>query len=245
MRMNKDEFFSKPMERIRPFEFDEGVAAVFDDMVSRSVPFYDEIHRILKDLLNYRFAEGDAIYDLGCSTGTTIELMSRHLWDQKASFVGVDNSTAMIEKAKSKCSNLWHPLHLITDDIQNIEIENAGLVVMNYTLQFIDKSFRPELLKKIYDGLRPGGTFIYAEKIDSADSEIHQLLTTLYYDFKKRQGYSELEIAQKREALEKVLVPYTAEEQLSFLKDAGFEKSEMIFRWYNFACFLGIKDGLS
>ncbi|MAZ48582.1 MAG: carboxy-S-adenosyl-L-methionine synthase CmoA [Halobacteriovoraceae bacterium] len=241
----KDQFFAKPMEKIKPFEFDQGVADVFDDMVSRSVPFYDEIHRIIKDLLNYRFVSGDTIVDLGCSTGTTIKLMSQHLWDKKAQFIGVDNSRAMTEKAKEKCSDLWHPLTLKTQDIQNAEFENAGIVIMNYTLQFIAKEDREQMLSKIYKSLRPGGTFIYTEKIDSEDKEIHDLLTKLYYDFKRRQGYSELEIAQKREALEKVLVPYTAEEQLSLLKEAGFSKSAMIFRWYNFACFMGIKDGLS
>ena len=214
-------------------------------MVSRSVPFYDEIHRIIIDVLKYKFIPQDKIYDLGCSTGTTIQLMSKHLWDQKASFVGVDNSAPMIEKAKDKLQENWHPVELITSDIEDVDISHAGMVVMNYTLQFIDKSRRPALLKKIYDGLRPGGVFIYSEKIDSKDGDVHDLLTSLYYDFKKRQGYSELEIAQKREALERVLVPHTSDEQLNLLKDAGFTKSAMIFRWYNFACFMGIKDGLS
>lgn len=243
--MEKDQYFAKPMQAIRPFEFDQGVADVFDDMVSRSVPFYDEIHKIIRDLLNYRFVDGDTIVDLGCSTGTTIELMSQHLWDKKASFIGVDNSAPMIEKAKTKCANLWHPLVLQKSDIQNVELDQVGFIVMNYTLQFIAKERRLELLKKIHQGLRPGGTFIYTEKIDSQDGEIHDLLTKLYYDFKRRQGYSDLEIAQKREALEKVLVPYTSEEQLGLLNKAGFKKSAMIFRWYNFACFMGIKDELS
>lgn len=241
--MNKDRFFAEPMKRIRPFEFDQDVADVFDDMVARSVPFYHEIHRIIKDLLNYTFEPGDKIYDLGCSTGTTIELMSQHLWDQQASFIGVDNSAPMIEKAKAKLANLWHPHELLTANLQEVEIENAGMVVMNYTLQFIQKSDRMHLLQKINEGLRPGGIFVYAEKIDSQDQDVHQLLTRLYYDFKKRQGYSELEIAQKREALERVLTPYTPEEQLDLLKRAGFTRASMIFRWYNFACFLGIKDG--
>jgi tRNA (cmo5U34)-methyltransferase len=239
---NRDTYFSEPMKEIKPFVFDEGVAEVFDDMVSRSVPFYHEIHRIIKDLLNYYFKDGDSIYDFGCSTGTTIELMSKHLWDKDARFVGVDNSAAMIAKAKAKLSHLWHPYELVTDDIEAVDLFQAGVVVMNYTLQFIPKERRPALLKKIYSGLRPGGIFIFTEKIDSEDSEIHELLTTLYYDFKKRQGYSELEIAQKREALERVLVPHTPESQLALLKEAGFKKNAMIFRWYNFACFIGIKD---
>lgn len=239
---NRDRYFAEPMKEIKPFVFDDGVAEVFDDMVSRSVPFYHEIHRIIKDLLSYKFKDGDTVYDLGCSTATTIELMSKHLWDKQAKFVGVDSSSAMIQKAKEKLENLWHSYELITADIEDVEIKNAGMVVMNYTLQFIDKERRPKLLKKIHDGLRPGGLFVFSEKIDSEDQDIHNLLTTLYYDFKKRQGYSELEIAQKREALERVLVPHTPETQIELLKQAGFIKTSMIFRWYNFACFIGIKE---
>ena len=243
--MEKDLYFSQPMRDVRPFEFDAGVAEVFDDMVSRSVPFYHEIHAIIKDILNYRFQPGDKIFDLGCSTGTTIEIMSQHLWDQKAEFIGVDNSQPMIDKAKLKLKNIWHPFELRTTDLVDAKLENAGLVIMNYTLQFIAKEKRAGLMSKIYQSLRPGGTFIYAEKIDAPNSEVHELLTSLYYDFKKRQGYSELEIAQKREALEQVLVPYTPEEQLDLMRSVGFSNATMIFRWYNFACFLGFKNGLS
>lgn len=240
--IGQDKYFARPLENIKPFEFDQGVADVFDDMVSRSVPFYNEIHRIIKDILNYTFEDGDRVYDLGCSTGTTIKIMSDHLWNRKVQFIGVDNSKPMIEKAKAKLDTIWHPYILECNEIQSIDMETAGFVIMNYTLQFIDKKDRPLLLKKIYDSLRPGGVFIYAEKIDSQDLTTHNLLTSLYYDFKRRQGYSDLEIAQKREALEKVLVPYTQEEQLELLRASGFKKSEMIFRWYNFACFMGIKE---
>lgn len=238
----KDKYFAHQMSEIRPFVFDQGVADVFDDMVSRSVPFYHEIHQIIKDLLNYYFHEDDLIFDLGCSTGTTIDLMSKYLWGKNASFIGVDNSEAMIKKAQLKLEGLLHPYNLLIDDIENVSMQNAGVVIMNYTLQFIAKDRRPTLLKKIYDELRPGGLFVLTEKIDSENEDIHQLLTSLYYDFKRRQGYSELEISQKREALEKVLIPHTPEVQIELLKEAGFTKTSMIFRWYNFACFIGIKD---
>ena len=241
-KSKKDKYFADPVEKVRPFVFDHGVAEVFDDMVSRSVPFYHETHQIIKDLLSYYFQENDTIFDLGCSTGTTINLMSKHLWGKQARFVGVDNSEAMIEKATEKLLELWHPFELIVDNIENVSMKNAGIVVMNYTLQFMAKQSRPSLLKRVYDDLRPGGLFILTEKIDSEDENIHQLLTSLYYDFKRRQGYSELEISQKREALEKVLIPHTPEVQLELLKEAGFKKSSMIFRWYNFACFIGIKE---
>jgi tRNA (cmo5U34)-methyltransferase len=113
---------------------------------------------------------------------------------------------------------------------------------MNYTLQFIDPALRFDLMKKIYDSLRPGGLFIFSEKIASSQSRVQETITDLYYDFKRRNGYSELEISQKREALENVLIPYTASEQLELMRKAGFNQSEMIFRWYNFACFIGMKD---
>lgn len=238
----KDNYFADPMAEIRPFVFDKGVAEVFDDMVSRSVPFYDEIHQIIKDLLNYYFKEDDLLVDLGCSTGTTIKLMSDHLKEKKATFFGVDNSEAMVTKAQEKLKGLSHSYELAVEDIENVPLKDAGVVVMNYTLQFINKQRRPVLLKKIHDGLRKGGLFVLTEKIDSENRDIHELLTSLYYDFKRRQGYSELEISQKREALEKVLVPHTPEVQLELIKQAGFTKTSMIFRWYNFACFIGIKE---
>ncbi len=115
------------------------------------------------------------------------------------------------------------------------------MVIMNYTLQFIPRDRRLGLVKKIYDSLNTGGVFIFSEKIVSSNTSVNDLLTDLYYDFKRRNGYSELEISQKREALENVLIPLTAEEQMELLQKAGFVKCEVLFRWYNFACFIGIK----
>lgn len=237
----RDRVFAGPMQNIKPFEFDSAVAEVFDDMAQRSIPFYKEIHSIICDLLTYHFKEGDTILDLGCSTGAAIELMSKHLWGKKAHFIGVDSSYPMIEQAQKKLSYLWHPYQLVCRDFDDYAFPTSGVVVMNYVMQFIAKEKRSQLMGKIVDSLRDGGLFIYTEKIDSADKHTHHLLTDLYYDFKRRQGYSELEIAQKREALERVLVPYTYEEQIELLRESGLSHVEMIFRWYNFACFIGIK----
>ncbi len=239
---HNDKVFAQKLKSISPFCFDEKVAQAFDDMVNRSIPYYQEIHQLILDIIDYKFQDGDVIYDLGCSTGTTIKLMSEYLANKKTHFIGIDNSAPMIKEAKLKTKDINHKVDVICDDIGNIEFKKCGIVIMNYTLQFIAPDKRYELVKKVYEALRPGGIFIFSEKIQSPESNIQKLITNLYYDFKKRNGYSELEISQKREALDNILISYTEGEQLSLLQKSGFNQSEMIFRWYNFACFLGMKE---
>lgn len=236
--MEIDRFYAQAKEVIPPFKFDEGVAGVFDDMVSRSVPFYDEIHKIILDLGRYCLNDGDIVYDLGCSTGSTFELLSSFYGHKNLEFIGIDNSQAMIDKAREKLGKL---AELHCQDITEIEFKKSAMIIMNYTLQFLGPIHRQDILCKIYKSLKPGGMFILSEKIESPDDSIQALTTDLYYDFKRRNGYSELEISQKREALEDVLIPFTPEKQIQQLKNAGFTKVEMIFRWYNFALYLGIK----
>ncbi len=245
MESKRDKIFDTKLKKIKGFEFNSDVAEVFDDMVSRSVPFYDEIHRIIIDLVKRLELDNQVIYDVGCSTGTTISLIDKFLKESKnetANFVGIDNSGPMLEKCRAKLSRKKiSNVELICDSIENIELQKSMLTIMNYTLQFIDTNKRPELLNKIYRSLNPGGIFILSEKIKCTNHTINDLLIDLYHDFKRRNGYSELEISQKREALENVLVPLTPEKQIELLKEAGFKKVEVIFRWYNFACFIGIK----
>ena len=242
MNKNFDDIFAAKQEEIKPFVFDESVSAVFDDMVTRSIPFYEEIHRICADMV-LRFYKGEGkIFDLGCSTGTTIDILNRELKkiDVPGTYIGVDNSSAMIERAKEKCKHVDNA-HFQCEDMTKVDFSNAEVVILNYTLQFLALDKRLELLKKIHEGLRPGGIILVSEKLHSNHSTMQELITDLYYDFKKRNGYSELEISQKREALENVLITLTPKEQLNMLEDAGFKGSEMIFRWYNFSTYLGRK----
>jgi len=239
-----DRVFAQTKKVVAPFEFNDLVADCFDDMVSRSIPFYDEIHKIILDLLDYHYRPGELVVDLGCSTATTIHLMGEALKRKgvPARFLGVDSSRSMLKKAQEKIDHFKiDNVTLSCRDITQMELPQAQIIVMNYTLQFIPLQERRPLLKKIYDGLNPGGILIYSEKIVGRDSEVNQLLVDLYHDFKRRNGYSELEIAQKREALENVLIPLSPDEHLQFLTDAGFDSVDTIFRWYNFASFLGIK----
>lgn len=244
MSTSTDRLFSVPRSKISNFKFDENVAQVFDNMVQRSIPFYDEIHKIILDLApRFLKDDGDIFLDLGCSTGTTICLLDQFFKNgPQFKYVGVDNSKAMLEKCQEKLLQ-YNVLNAVTYEMTLPEIPTlmANMIVMNYTLQFVNPLQRAGLLKKIFNSLNTGGVFLLAEKIKSEDSEVQDLTTDLYYDFKRRNGYSELEISQKREALEEVMIPITPHEQLKLLKEAGFTKSEMVFRWYNFACYLCLK----
>jgi tRNA (cmo5U34)-methyltransferase len=236
----KDRVFNTPQENIAPFEFNENVAQVFDDMISRSIPFYAEIHKLIIDMcLRHYKAQGN-IVDLGCSTGTTIALLDQAFGDKNPQYVGIDLSVPMIELAKQKCSTVKNCQFLV-EDMTQYSFENAEVVILNYTLQFLKKEGRLPLLKKIYNSLPKGGVIIISEKITVPDQDFESLITDLYYDFKRRNGYSELEISQKREALENVLEPISPKEQLAMIQEAGFSKSDMLFRWYNFASYVGIK----
>jgi tRNA (cmo5U34)-methyltransferase len=240
----KDKVFDKHLSPGTAFEFNQEVADVFDDMVSRSVPFYDEIHRILLDIVDRACPELKRVYDLGCSTGTTISIISKHLATRgiQPGFIGIDNSESMLVKCREKISSAGvSDCTLHCQNIEDTDIHDADLVIMNYTLQFLDPENRLQMLKNIHNGLTEGGVFVLSEKIRVDDEHVQALLTELYYDFKRRNGYSELEIAQKREALENVLRPITPEEQLAALRDAGFTRVDMIFRWYNFASYIGIR----
>ncbi len=239
----KDKVFSVKQENIAPFEFNENVASVFDDMVQRSIPFYQEIHQLIRDLVLRQYKFRGKIVDLGCSTGTTISLLEtvlREKSDNVPHFVGIDTSAPMLDRARAKCQHVRNAefLHL---DMTEYDYSGTEVVILNYTLQFLKHSERIGLLKKIYDSLIPGGIILLSEKIQSPQAPMQEIITDLYYDFKRGNGYSELEISQKREALENVLVPVTPKEQLEMLDDAGFDYSEMLFRWYNFASYLGLK----
>lgn len=237
----RDEIFNSPQEDIAPFEFNDKVAQVFDDMVSRSIPFYEEIHRLIVDLTHRYYKNRGKVYDLGCSTGTTIDLLERSFGDKPISFVGVDTSGPMLELATKKCAHV-RDVSFLEEDMTKVDFKDAEIVIFNYTLQFLKAEKRGHLLKKIYEALPPGGCLILSEKIKSPSSLMESCITDLYYDFKRRNGYSELEISQKREALENVLVPLTPKEQILMLEESGFKETEMLFRWYNFASYLAVKE---
>jgi len=236
--MAKDRVFAKPITK--RFEFDEEVASVFDDMIARSVPFYKENMELVCTLLAKGVKPGAVVYDLGCSTGSLLIDLAKKRPDLK--LVGLDNSEAMIERARKKAKAFGVVVEFEVADILAYSFQEAGAMVSNYTLQFVRPRAREKLVRKIAEAIEPGGLFVCSEKIVSEDKWLDKALVEIYYDFKRSQGYSEYEIAQKKEALENVLVPYTLHENIQMLKDAGFRFVEPVFRWANFASFLAKKD---
>ncbi len=233
-----DKVFAKPIEK--QFEFDEEVAAVFDDMLERSVPFYKESQKITEFFALKHLKDGSILYDLGSSTASLLLNISRKL-KCKATLIGLDNSQAMLDQARKKCVALGADIELENADILKYDYKEATVFVSNYTLQFIRPLVREELVRKIADSLNKDGIFIFSEKVISHHSKLNKDLIECYYDFKKEQGYSEYEIMQKREALENVLVPYSEDENIKMAKNCGFSHCEVVFRWANFATFIAVK----
>jgi tRNA (cmo5U34)-methyltransferase len=241
--MAKDEVFRDEIEKVSDFKFGANVAKVFDDMVNRSVPFYGEIQRMMAELAADHAREETFVYDLGCSTGTTMIGMNTMV-DQDIKFIGIDDSQEMLNKCKSKLMEIGfsRPYELRCADLgQGIKIENASVVVLCLTLQFVRPIYRERLLKDIYDGLNPGGVLILVEKILAEENNFNRDFINYYYNYKRRNNYSELEISQKREALENVLVPYKLSENITLLRDQGFAHCEVFFKWYNFAGLVAVK----
>lgn len=242
-KKNADEVFSRSDAEIQDFEFNDKVAFVFDDMVSRSVPYYEEMQRMVCELATDFAKPYTQLYDIGCSTATTMLTLDQ-LVNPTVKFIGIDNSDAMIAKAheKIKKAGVSRDIDLVSTDLHNsLAIENASVVTMLLTLQFVRPLYRERIMKRIFDGLNDQGCLIMIEKLTSEDTTFNRLFIDHYYDFKRRNGYSEIEIAQKREALENVLIPYRLDENIELLKWAGFRSIEVFFRWYNFCGIIAVK----
>ncbi len=225
------------------FVFSERVAQVFDDMLDRSVPFYQEVIKGTARLLDIFLGPDDTVIDLGCSTGTTLLQLARLLPHKELHFIGIDNSPAMLDKARLKAEmfSKQDRVSFLAGDITETEEAGTGAFLLNYTLQFIRPLRRKEFIRRLFQNLRPGGVVILSEKMISHDPLLNRKYIDIYHQFKLERGYSELEIARKREALENVLIPFSMEENRELLLSAGFTSVEPFFQWFNFTSFLAIK----
>jgi len=241
--MKKDAIFNNAEKPAYDFAFNKDVASVFDDMVVRSVPFYVEIHRMIAELtLDYAFEDSN-VYDLGCSTGTTLINLDKVL-PKNVHFVGVDNSDEMLLKCQANLAShgVKRKVRFENQDLnQDVELDNPSVVIFCLTLQFLRPLKREKIIRKVYESLPENGAVILIEKILTEHSIFNRSFIEHYYNFKKRNGYNEIEIAKKRECLENVLVPYKLSENLELLTSAGFRYSEVFFKWYNFTGIIAIK----
>jgi tRNA (cmo5U34)-methyltransferase len=236
----KDRVFAKALSDVRAFEFNDTVANVFQDMISRSVPGYALLLHMIGLYTDIFIQPGSRIFDLGCSLGEATQVIADRAGDIDCEIVAVDSSAAMI----SRCEQLRTARNIIQwrcEDIRQTEISNASMVVLNLTLQFLPPEERLALLQKIQQGLNPGGILVLSEKVVFDDATESERMVQLYQGFKKTMGYSDLEISQKRNALDNVLIPDSEKQHLNRLNDAGFDETYQCFRSFNFVSYLAIK----
>ncbi|WP_133406682.1 carboxy-S-adenosyl-L-methionine synthase CmoA [Parashewanella tropica] len=243
MNYDEDKIYAKPSKRIEEFRFDNKVAGVFDDMIRRSVPGYSQIISTIGDLAAKYVTPNSNIYDLGCSLGTATISIRRNIQEKDCKIISVDNSPSMIERCNENVSayKSHTSVELICADIRDIQISNASMVVLNFTLQFLSPEDRLALLKKIYDGLNSGGILVLSEKLYFEDDVIQHFIDGEHLDFKRANGYSELEISQKRTALENVMRTDTLEAHKSRIQASGFQHFNIWFQCFNFASMVAIK----
>jgi len=239
----RDTLYADPTLEFGLFTFDESVAKVFPDMIRRSVPGYTTIVA-MTGLLAGRYATpGSRLYDLGCSLGASTLAMRQHLRGQDCHIIAVDNSPAMLERCRGiiDADTCDTPVSLVCADLEDVAVEDASVVVLNFTLQFVPLERRDAVIRRIHDGLRPGGILVLSEKVIFADPHLDQLNIELHHHFKRANGYSELEVARKRSAIENVLLPETLARHRERLAGAGFGSCDVWFQCFNFASLIALK----
>ncbi|UDQ97923.1 carboxy-S-adenosyl-L-methionine synthase CmoA [Lentisphaerota bacterium WC36G] len=242
----KDNIFASKNSNITKFAFDEKVTSVFSDMIKRSVPGYENVILMI-GLLAERFVKDNTnCYDLGCSLGASAISMQKYITAKNCHIHAIDTSEPMINKATELVSIANEEYHnakieLHCKDITNFRYENASMMVLNFTLQFLELEQRRAMLEKIYASLNKGGCLVLSEKITFNDKETNELFIDIYHKFKMHNGYSEMEVSQKRNALENVLIPETLQTHKERLLDIGFEKVELWFQCFNFMSIVAFK----
>ncbi|MEL7298275.1 MAG: carboxy-S-adenosyl-L-methionine synthase CmoA [Pseudomonadota bacterium] len=242
--MSRDTIYREQAAAIKAFEFDTAVTAVFSDMIRRSVPGYRDTLAGIHRLASTELPEHCRCYDLGCSLGAATLSICLGLDNRAGHIIAVDNAAAMIDGCRSADHFVERPqtIDFLCADIADVEITNADLVVLNYTLQFLPPAERDALLRRIFEGLRPGGMLVLSEKFRFDDDRVQSLLTDQHHEFKRQNDYSDLEIAGKRSALENVLIADTRETHETRLRDAGFAHVVLWQANLNFGSFLAIRD---
>jgi tRNA (cmo5U34)-methyltransferase len=224
------------------WRFDAEVSSAFDAHVRKSVPFYEELQRMVVELSDYFVRDQSVIYDLGSSTGATMDLLaSRHAAKENAQFIGIDLSEAMVQAARTRVKR--PNVHFMHKNVTQVEFAPpANFIISLYTLQFLTLAERRQLLTRINAGIVEGGALLLAEKTRAENSFFEDLWLELHWDFKRRQGLTPEQILEKANALRGVLNPLSTEENIDLLYQTGFSRVEIFFKWYNWTGFLALKN---
>ena len=243
--MSKDEIYASSGADPSSFEFNESVARVFPDMLRRSIPGYGTSIEAI-GWLAARYVRPDTrCYDLGCSLGAAAEAMRDNVSQPGVSILAVDNAPAMVERCRQRLgaepAEGRPPVTVVAADVREVEISNASMAVMNYTLQFLPLTGRGAMIQKISRGMNEGGLFVLSEKIVDRDDAVEALVVDLHHEYKRRNAYSDLEISRKRAALENVLIPESIETHRERLYKAGFRHVGVLLRYFNFVSIVAIR----
>ncbi len=241
MPTEKDDIFARRSWKPGDFAFNSEVASVFTDMLVRSVPNYLENLDFLTAISKEYYTPNSRIYDLGCSQGNLTFRVAEALKEESPEIIALDASDAMIDAFQKQDSGAYNNISVHAATIQEAPISKASVVFVNYVLQFVNPEERLIILKKIYDGLEPGGILLMGEKVCFADSKLQAIEQQYYFQFKRNNGYTDLEISQKRDALENVLIPDTIETHIDRFKNVGFSTTEIWFKRFNFCSFICTK----
>lgn len=242
-KTDTDLIYSNPHSQVKDFTFDAQVVEVFPDMISRSVPGYNTIIDTIGRLSQLFVKNNGVIYDLGCSLGAATLAMRKAITADGCKIIGVDNSAAMVERCKMHVQAFKgnSSIEIIHADILKLDFQPADMMVLNFTLQFIEREQRQAFIDQLAANIKPGGILVLSEKITQNDAVCRETITELHHDFKRANGYSELEIAQKRTAIENVMKTDTLEQQMTRLSKAGFNHISPWFQCFNFTSIIAIK----
>lgn len=240
---SKDTIFAQPLNELRDFVFDQKVVEVFPDMIKRSVPGYSTIVHMIGQMAERYCQSGTHCYDLGCSLGAATLAMRHRITSADSKIIAIDNSKEMITRCQQviDADSSEVPVELRLGDILDIRIENASICVLNFTLQFVPPDHRTLLLQRIYEGMVSGGILIVSEKLAFENAQHQKLMAEFHHYFKKTNGYTDMEISQKRNAIENVLIPESFETHKNRLQHIGFTGTELWFQCFNFASFIAFK----
>jgi len=239
----RDTLYADPLSAQSLFTFDDSVARVFPDMIKRSVPGYSTIVAMTGLMAGKYAVAGSALYDLGCSLGASTLAMRQNIHQPGCHIISVDNAPAMLERCKKIVDTDTHdtPVTLICSDVQEVLVQNASVVVLNFTLQFIPRELRDKVIGDIYRGLLPGGIMVMSEKVTFEDRHLNELNIELHHQFKRANGYSDLEVARKRSALDTILLPETLKQHRQRIANAGFNRCDVWFQCFNFVSLVALK----
>lgn len=223
------------------WSFNQEVSEVFDNHVRQSVPLYDYMQHIVTQMSDFFVQNNTVIYDIGCATGETIYQIHQRHKEKNTTFIGIDESESMLQKAMKKNENSER-IHFIQQSIENYAFEyKSNLILSILTIQFIPIEKRERLIRNIYNALNKGGAFLFIEKSYPEHSKIQDMFTQIYHDDKESHGLSAIDIRNKDKSLRGVLNPLTNSENIHLLRDCGFTTVEIFFKYLHFTGYIAIK----